>query len=337
MSRIVVLTQLASLAEHCAALAEGIGVPLDVREPGAGGWQDAVLVLVGEDVAQAPTTVGVPTVLIAAADDAGAVWAHAARLGVDTVAVLPAGAEWLTQRMIQAVEPPGTPASTCGVVAGSGGAGASVLACALARHAAAQGISTVLLDADPLGGGLDLVLGCESAQGLRWPALAASRGRLRPSTLLNALPRAGDLAILSWDREGREELDEEVFDAVLAAAQQAFEFVVVDVPRHASAARARACHHVALVTPARVRAAVAAARVARSLEAVNSSLGLVVRETGRSALDPELLAQTIGIELVGMLRDDAALAEQVDRGEGIPSGRTHVGRFAEELLERVGP
>lgn len=336
MSRIVVLTQLASLAEHCAALAEGIGIELDIRAPSAGGWQDAVLVLLGEDVAQPPAVVGVPTVLIAAADDPD-VWAHAARLGVDNVAVLPAGAEWLTQRMIHAVEPPGMPASTCAVVAGSGGAGASVLACALARQAAAAGISTVLLDADPLGGGLDLVLGCESAQGLRWPALAASRGRLRPSTLLHALPQTGNLAVLSWDREGREELDGEVFDAVLAAAQQAFEFVVVDVPRHASVDRAKACHHIALVTPARVRAAVAAARVARSLEAVHSSVGLVVRESGRAALDPELLAQTIGLPLIGTLRDDTSLAEQVDRGEGIPAGRTHLGRFAEVLLEQVGP
>lgn len=334
MSRIVVLTQLPSLAEHCAALAKGIGIPLDVRAPSSGGWQDAALLLLGEDVAVSPAAAGVPTVLIAAAG-APEVWAHAARLSVDNVAVLPAAAEWLTQRMIHAVEPPGTPAVTWGIVGGSGGAGASVLACALARQAAATGVSTVLLDADPLGGGLDLVLGAESAQGLRWPALTESRGHLRPSTLLGALPRVGDLALLSWDREGHDELHGDVFDAVLAAAQQAFDFVVVDIPRHASLDRARACHHIALVTPARVRAAVAAARVARSLQGVNSSVGLVVRETGRGSLDADLLASTIGLELLGSLRDDGSLAELLDQGEGIPAGRTHLGRFADSLIAGV--
>ena len=331
MPRIALLTQLPSLVDHCAAIADSIGITLDVLAPQSGGWQGAVLILLGEDVVEPPRAVGVPTVLIAPAEAHDA-WANAARLGTDHVALLPAAAEWLTQRMITAVEPPAAPATTVGVVAGSGGAGASVLACALARQAAGDARPTVLLDADPLAGGLDLVLGCEDIPGLRWPALTASKGRLRPSTLTQALPRFDDLAILSWDRDGREELAEEVFDAVLTAAQQAFDLVVVDLPRHAPAAWARACHHLVLVTPARVRAAVAAARVARRLSEVHPAVRLVVRETDRSGLDPHLVADTIGLELLGTLVDDSGLASRIDRGEGIPAGRTRLARFAEGLL-----
>ena len=303
MPRIALLTQLPSLVDHCAAIADSIGITLDVLAPQSGGWQGAVLILLGEDVVDPPQAAGVPTVLIAPAEAHDA-WSNAARLGADHVALLPAAGEWLTQRMITAVEPPAAPATTIGVVAGSGGAGASVLACALARQAAGQSTATVLLDADPLGGGLDLVLGCEDIPGLRWPALTASKGRLRPSTLTQALPRFDDLAILSWDREGREELTGEVFDAVLTASQQAFDLVIVDLPRHAPAAWAR--------TRAGVR--------------------LVVRESDRFGLDPHLVADTIGLDLAGTLTDDGGLAARIDRGEGIPAGRTRLGRFAEDLL-----
>src|SRR4029077_10634381 len=54
-----------------------------------------------------------------------------------------------------------------GVIAGRGGAGASVFATALAHTAD----DALLVDADPWGGGIDLVLGCEGQTGLRWPDL----------------------------------------------------------------------------------------------------------------------------------------------------------------------
>ncbi|MBM7530555.1 septum site-determining protein Ssd [Brevibacterium luteolum] len=334
MSRIALVTQLTSLAEQCAALADGIGIRLDVLAPHSGGWQDAVLVLLGEDVTDPLPALSAPTVLIAV-DHAAEVWQQAARLGTDTVAVLPAAAEWLTQRMIHAVEPPGSPATTIGVVAGSGGAGASVLACALARHAATEAVETVLLDADPLGGGVDLVLGYENIDGLRWPALTTSRGRLRPSTLPQALPRSEGLSVLSWDRETHADLSGDVFDAVITAAQQAFNLVIVDLPRHAPVEWASSCHHLVLVTPARVRAVIAASCVASRLRAVHPAVGLAVRAVDRQGLDPALVAESIGLELLGSYRDDPPLAAQVDRGEGIPYARTRLKRFAAGVLDGI--
>ena len=112
--RVVLFTRVPSLIDHCAALADGIGLGLDIRLPENGGWQDAALVLIGDDITEAPDVGNVPTVLVTLTQS-NAVWAAAARLGADTVAVLPAGAEWLTIRMINAVEPPAEPAQTWGL------------------------------------------------------------------------------------------------------------------------------------------------------------------------------------------------------------------------------
>ncbi len=71
---------------------------------------------------------------------------------------------------------------------GRGGAGASVLAGGLAVTAARRGLRTLLIDADPLGGGVDLVLGWESLDGLRWPSLSQASGRVQPAALVDALP-----------------------------------------------------------------------------------------------------------------------------------------------------
>src|SRR5690242_21033170 len=53
----------------------------------------------------------------------------------------------------------------------------------------------ILIDGDPLGGGLDLLLGEEQADGLRWPGLAEVSGRVTPAALRRDLPQYGSLSI----------------------------------------------------------------------------------------------------------------------------------------------
>ena len=86
------------------------------------------------------------------------------------------------------------------VLGGRGGAGASVLAAGLCVTASRSGLRTLLVDADPLGGGADLLLGWEEEHGLRWPQLAEAGGRLDAQALVAALPSRGDLVVLSCDR-----------------------------------------------------------------------------------------------------------------------------------------
>ena len=56
----------------------------------------------------------------------------------------------------------------------------------------------VLVDLDPLGPGLDRVLGLERCDGVRWDALLQTTGRLSARSLHDALPRRNGLGVLTW-------------------------------------------------------------------------------------------------------------------------------------------
>ncbi|MGZ4743893.1 MAG: P-loop NTPase [Oryzihumus sp.] len=86
-----------------------------------------------------------------------------------------------------------TAAHVIGVVGGSGGVGATVLAAALATRAAATGRTVACVDGDVLGGGLDVTFGLEQEPGLRWPDLAAAlgRGSMAPSCSAGCRPPTG--------------------------------------------------------------------------------------------------------------------------------------------------
>lgn len=143
-----------------------------------------------------------------------------------------------------------------------------MLAAAVAGHARTRGTRVLLVDCDPLGGGIDLLVGAEELEGLRWPGLAlggGGGGRVAAASLHEALPSPDEaLTVLSCDRSGvGPEPDAAV--AVVEAGRRAGETVVCDLPRHltdAALAVAEACDLVVLVVPAEVRAVAAAARVA---------------------------------------------------------------------------
>ena len=170
-----------------------------------GPWRDAALVLVGGDLVADLVRIGLPRrrgVLVVPADRHQAdVWPLASAAGAESVAPLPGAEGLLVDRLAGAGAQPA--ATVVVVMGGRGGAGASTLACALARAAvrsAARWAPVLLVDADPLGGGLDLLLGAEGAPGLRWPDLADARGRASPHELHAALPIVDGVSLLSWHR-----------------------------------------------------------------------------------------------------------------------------------------
>ena len=93
-------------------------------------------------------------------------------LGAESVAELPRSEGWLVERLTDVVDSGPARGLTIGVVGGSGGSGATTFACALAQVAGRAGPS-VVVDADPLGPGVDRVLG--PRPGRRRPV-----GRARP-------------------------------------------------------------------------------------------------------------------------------------------------------------
>ena len=172
-----------------------------------------------------------------------------------------------------------------GVVGGCGGVGASRFASALAATAAERDGRALLVDLDPAGGGLDVLLGAESTPGARWSGLRLAGGALDAQLLLSGLPAWGRAAVLACDRVDLPPPDDvaQVLRAVRGAAP-----VVLDLSRHPSDARraAIACCTLVLVVCACDLAALTAARsVIASLaqgESVAAPVGLVVRG-GRAA------------------------------------------------------
>lgn len=308
------------LERLCAAA--GVQAEIGVEASGAlGAWDSAALLVVGDDLAAdllAAAPPRRPDLLLAVRHVPDQdVWERAATLGA-AVVVLPQAEAWLLDRLAACQDGPGRRGVTVGVVGGRGGAGASTLAAALAVTAGRR-VDTLLLDMDPLGGGLDLVVGVEHAPGLRWPDLAGARGRVSDSALVPALPRAGGLPVLSWDRgDPRPPVASEAARSVLDAARRSHALVVADLPRAldpAAAAVAAACATTLLVVPAEVRAVAAAARVAAAVAALASDALVVVRGPAPSGLSGPDVAGALGLPYAGWLRHEARLAEATERGE----------------------
>ncbi|MEU9111162.1 septum site-determining protein Ssd [Streptomyces sp. NPDC048483] len=308
-------------------------------------WETAPLVIIGEDCAARLRGVGRREGVILAgrcADDP--VLLHqAVALGAERVLALPDGERWLADRIADAVEGVGSPALTVGVVGGRGGAGASSLACALAVTAARTGARTMLVDGDPLGGGLDVLLGGEKEQGLRWPAFCESRGRVAGGALADSLPQLHSLRVLSWDRGGEVVIPPSAMRAVLAAARRRGGVVVVDLPRRVDDAVAEALAQVdvgLLIVPAELRAVAAAQRVMVGVRPVLGDLRVVVRGVPGPdpGLAPDEIARLLELPLAGELAWEAGLLGDLARG--VPPGagpRGPLARFCTEFWERVSP
>ncbi|MBO0871566.1 MAG: septum site-determining protein minD, partial [Micromonosporaceae bacterium] len=203
------------------------------------------------------------------------------------------------------------------MLGGRGGAGASVLAAAFAVTAAREGMRTLLIDADPIGGGVDLVLGWEEVDGLRWPGLAETSGRVDPPALVEVLPRVGDLAVLSFDRDDAFLAPAEAMATSLDAGRRGRDLVVVDLPRHlddAAVIALSAADRAFLLVPMELRACAAAARVAAVAGQHCLSLALVVRGPSPGGLKVTEVVNSVGLPLAGQLRAEPGLARALENG-----------------------
>ncbi len=322
IAALLAVTSDPALADVVRRLAAAAAVDVLVTaEPDVQTWRASALVVVGADRARSvaaslPRRSGV--VVVTSDRDDTPVWRLAVALGAEQVAVLPDAEAWLVDRLSACVDPPGR-ARVVGVVGGCGGAGASVLASALAVTAAESGRRVLLVDLDPLGGGLDLALGVDEVPGLRWSDLSAARGRMPSDSVHDSLPRLDDLAVLSWSRGEPVDVPPAAVDAVLHSAARGHDLVVVDLPRTGEdrllAAALRDVHDLLLVVPARLRAAAAAAQLADRWRSSVPSAGVVVRRPPGARLTARTVADAVQLPLVLDMRDESQVDGALDRGE----------------------
>ncbi|MCW2608118.1 MAG: minD [Frankiales bacterium] len=329
-------------------LAATAGTELQVAPDAAGArraWETAPLVVVGADAARRCARAGLRrrtgVVLLGDDLDDASVWETAVHVGAEHVVFLPDAEPWLTERFADAAEGVAQEGAVVAVLGGRGGAGATTLSCALAVTAARSGRRALLVDGDPLGGGIDLCFGREHDTGLRWPDLGSTRGRLSAAALAEALPRVQDLSVLSWDRGDAHAVPPEAVRAVLQAGRRSCEVVVADLPRTVDDAAREvldAASTVLLVVPAEVRAAAAASRVAAAVGLLCRDLRVVVRGPGPSGLQAAEVARALGLPLAGELRPEPGLDRALERGEAPGSrGRGPLSTLSARLLEELLP
>ncbi|WP_300012300.1 septum site-determining protein Ssd [Pseudonocardia sp.] len=298
-------------------------------------WHDAPVVLLDAAAAHQCTRSGLPrrggVVVAVRGEPPPAVWRHAVAVGAEHVVSLPDAEAWLVAALSEATEEHRGRGPVIALVGGRGGAGASVLAAAVAVTAVRDGQRALLVDCDPLGGGLDLVLGAEDLEGMRWPQLDVHGGRVPAAALHAALPApavagrgTGELAVLSCDRGAGGPAPGAVA-AVVDAGRRAGETVVCDLPRHpsdAAAAALAAADLTVLVVPADVRSCAAAARVVAALTGLGSPPRLVVRGPSPGGVDADEVARSLGVPLLAAMRPEPGLARALERGEapGRPRG-----------------
>ena len=298
-------------------------------------WDAATEVLLGSDIRELPPRGRSPAVLVGLGGDGDSLWQLAAAVGAERVAVLPGAASWLAEYLSRC-RTPERGGLVLGVVGGCGGAGASTAAVWLAAAAARQGVRVLLVDADPWGGGLELALAAEESPGLRWPDLADASGTIDPRQLADSLPRAGGFPFLSWpgNKMRHDGVDHAVVAGVLDAARRGFELVILDIGRGREPLETFAwdCDRMIVVAPALLRAAVATARLLHDLPAVDTVL--VVRGSPGAPLDPELIAESVGLPLVGIMPDIRRAAAVTELGRLLDTGRQRrVRRFARTVLD----
>jgi secretion/DNA translocation related CpaE-like protein len=330
-----------ALAEELTRLSAAAGAEVEVAATGPevlGAWSTAPVVLVGADsVAQLvelapPRRPGVQVVAWSPAPPGA--FREALLGGAERVVELPAGAELVAELLTDLDEVGRAEGLLVGVVGGSGGAGATTLACGLGQVAAAQG-PTLVVDLDPLGPGCDRVLALDDAPGVRWDSLGTASGRLSGRSLREAVPRRDRLGVLGW-ASAVTPLDAGAVREALSAARRGHDTVVVDLPRSGElvAETVARCALVVLVVVPTVTGVAAAARWVAALSDPRR-VRVVVR--GRGA-DPRRVAALVGAPVLATMADQRGLAEALDLGLGpVRSRRGPLATAARELLSDLGP
>ncbi|WP_077043050.1 septum site-determining protein Ssd [Rhodococcus sp. MTM3W5.2] len=270
-------------------------------------------------------------------------WQAAAAVGAESVLVLPADEPALVESLAQRRDRTVAGGSVVAVVGGCGGAGASTLAAAIALTGPARraGSRALLVDADPQGGGLDLLLGLEDRPGLRWPAVVVEGGRVSAAALHDALPGAGaGVAVLSCGRGGDAgRPSASAMRAMVESGCSAGDLVVCDVGRglgDLAGAVFDLADLVAVVVPAQVRSAAAAESVVAAARTRNPNVGVVVRGPAPGGLRGTDVGELLGLPVLAVMRPQPRLSAALERGGLRLRRRSPLAVGARAVLEVLG-
>lgn len=328
-----------TLADNADRVAAAVGLrPVRTASPARKMWRTAAAVILDEIAARDCVLGGLPrrpgVMLVTDAGTSASAWSAAIDIGAQRVCSLPAQESELVRYLAEAADcDPATSGSgrVIAVTGGRGGGGASIFAATLALRAR----GALLLDLDPIGGGLDLVLGAESIPGLRWPDLNTGGGRLSWASVRDALPCHRGVSVLSGTSVFHE-IDTAAAGSVLDAACRTGVTVICDVPRQLGQAgvyAVEAADLVCVVTPCDVRGIAGAAASAGVLRTLNPNVGLVVRGPAPGGLQAADAAEVVGAPLLAAMRAEPAVARDLEQGGLRLRPRSALANAARAVLE----
>ena len=130
-------------------------------------------------------------------------------------------------------------------------------------------LAPYLLDLDPLGCGLAVILGVDHLDGLTWDQVRAGAGRIPARSLQSTIGQVDGIRLLGWADEVHTSLQPGIACAVVDAARLSTPVTVVDLGRATAGFQREVlgrCDRVLMVVPADVRSVRAARRMVNRLE-----------------------------------------------------------------------
>lgn len=190
-----------------------------------------------------------------------------------------------------------------------------------------QGTAAVaLVDLDSAGGGLDVLLGVEEDDGLRWPDLDGARGEVSGPELTSLLPRWAGVTVLSADRARPGAPRLEVISAVLAALGSCHDELVLDLDRAhflgeaggwaSGAAPVHRCATVFVVVGRDLRSVAGVLALRTALRAATPDVRLIVRGPAPGGLGVLELAHVVDLPVAATIRPQRGFDAALERGAG---------------------
>lgn len=335
-TRSVFATEDERLSAHVLRCAAATGVAIEELESVSAvraAWQHAPVVVIDAAMAERLVVAGLPrrdgVVVVTAEQPGQRCWSTALALGARLLATLPAEEAALTSVLADTTEGHLVGAGkVIAVLGGRGGAGASVFSCAVAAAAARRDKKdALLLDCDPLGGGLDVLTGLDAATGMRWSDIRLAGGRVGTDSLRSALPSraVGEarVSVLAGAEDGPP-IPEQSVGAVLEAGVRGGDTVVCDLGRQA-ASFARACLERAdlcvVLIPAESHACAAARRTVDAAREAGVAPQAVVRGPSPGNLRPAEVAEAAGVPLLVAMRPECSVPVTAESGRMLRHGK----------------
>lgn len=356
---VLLLVEHPDLAEDCAHIAAAAGFSTDMGDPQSPsvlGWRNANAVFIDADALQQLTNATLPRrdrVFVVHTIDQEPHWPTAMRLGCSGGWVLPNEAGDLVEVLGRPNTATLGDGHIIGISPGSGGVGASTLACAVAAAAPGQ---RLLIEADCLGPGLDLVLGVEQLPGLRWSDLSLTGGHIDAEDIIGAVPETADgVPILATGRHRQQppkRISAAALDTIAMSVAAAGGVAVIDfargaqlgvephktdalpaTPEELACLRAASLHVV--VVQATVTGVAAAANAAAALRAAHTEPVAVLRGPAPSGITWSDIENATGMAVVADLPTIRGLANKAEL-TGLNPTKKALARVAHTILTEAG-